>query len=172
MTAIAKERRKKLQAKIDKKLGYKEYCDGDIEVRRAGPHGCGVFAARQFAPSELIMEVRGQLLRQSEYEGSLFVMEVDDQWFLEPAIPAAFINHSCNPNSELVQVGRYTMAMVAVCNIESGTEICFDYQWQAEEWIPRCRCGAPNCRGWVVAEDSVKKMKKIAKRAEGKTKPR
>lgn len=165
MTALAKGRRKKLQAKIDKKLGYKDYCDDDIEVRSAGPHGHGVFAARQFEPSELIMEVRGQLLRQSEYEGSLFVMEVDDEWFMEPAIPAAFLNHSCNPNSELVQVGRYTMAIVAICNIEAGTEICFDYQWQAEEWIPRCRCGAPNCRGWVVGEDSVKKMKKLAKRA-------
>ena len=125
-----------------------------------------MYASRQFLPGELIIEIGGQLLPQKSYQGSSFVMELDDRWYLEPAIPAAFLNHSCSPNSELLQVTKYTLGLIAICNIESATEITFDYRWPARDWIPRCQCGAPNCRGWVVGERAVKKMKKLAKQSQ------
>lgn len=173
MAVLDKKRRAKLQAKVDKKLGYRHYRDKDVEVHNGGSCGYGMYAVRQFMPGELIVEVGGQLLRQDKYATSRYVMELDDKWYLEPDIPAAFSNHSCNPNSELVQLTKYTMGIVAICNIEPGTEICYDYQWPALDWIPKCQCGAPNCRGWVVAADEVEKMKRIAKRAKRKKqKPR
>ena len=65
---------------------------------------------------------------------------------------------------------RMAMGIVAICNIEPGMEICYDYQWPALDWTPRRHCGAPNCRGWVVAASEVKRMKKIAKKAKRKGK--
>lgn len=167
MGTLDKRRRKKLQSKLDREYGYRNYHDEDVEVRE-GKCGAGVYASRQFLPGELVIEVAGQLLSQKSYEGSHFVMELDDRWYLEPAIPAAFLNHSCSPNCELLQITRYTLGLIAICNIEPGTEITFDYQWPAQKWVPRCRCGAPNCRGWVVEAASVEKMKKIAKRTKRK----
>jgi hypothetical protein len=167
MSGLSHERRKKLQEKVDREYGYREYRDDDVEVRE-GKCGFGVYAVRQFFPGELVIEITGQLLSQKDYEGSTYVMELDEEWYLEPTIPAAFLNHSCSPNADLLQVTKHTMGLVARCNIEPGTEITFDYQWPAEKWTPKCQCGAPNCRGWVVEKRAVKKMKKIAKRANGK----
>ena len=170
MNELDKRRRKKLQSKVDKSYGYREYFDDDVEVRTS-KYGKGVFAARQFLPGELVMEITGQYHPRRKYEGSDYVMELDDRWLLEPTIPAAYLNHSCSPNCELVHLTKYTLGLLALCNVEPGTELTFDYQWEALDWIPRCRCGAPTCRGWVVAKDAVKKMEKIAKKAARK-KPR
>jgi hypothetical protein len=165
MSALGKQRRKKLQTRVDNDYGYRAYHDDDVEVQR-GKCGEGVYAVRQFLPGELVIEIVGQLLPQKGYDGSQFVMELDDRWYLEPRIPAAFLNHSCSPNSELLQITKFTLGLIAVCNIEQGTEITFDYRWPALDWIPRCQCGAPNCRGWVVEEGAVKKMQKLARRSE------
>ena len=170
MPELAKRRRKKLQAVIDRDYEYQSYRDKDVEVRNGGPCGRGLYAVRQFLPGELVVEVGGQLHRKKDYPTSLYVMELDDKWYLEPDIPAAFSNHSCNPNSELVQLTKHTLGIVAVCNIEPETEIRYDYQWEAGWWVPECRCGAPNCRGWVVAEKEIEKMRRIAKRLKRKNK--
>ena len=95
-------------------------------------------------------------------------MGISKKWILEPDIPGSFANHSCNPNCELIQISRQTMALVAICDIEPGTEICFDYAWPARDWIPKCRCGAPNCRGWVVQAEDVKKMSKLSRKRQQK----
>ncbi|MEM1228479.1 MAG: SET domain-containing protein-lysine N-methyltransferase [Planctomycetota bacterium] len=169
-TPLDKQRRKKLQSKVDQYYWYRSYYDDDIEVRHAGKCGYGVFAARQFQPGELVTEITGQLIRQKDYEGSEYVMELDSKWYLEPATPGAFLNHSCSPNCELVQLTDISLGVVAICNIEQETELNFDYAWEAFDWNPVCRCGARNCRGWVVAADQVKKMRRIAK--SGRKKPR
>lgn len=165
MTGLSKTERKRLQKKIEDDYGYRRYHDDDIEVRdMGGKYGCGVFAARQFLPGELVIRVTGQLLYQKKYEGSTYVMEVDDKLYIEPAVPACFVNHSCSPNTELLRSGKQSLALVASCNIEEDSEITFDYQWEAQDWVPRCRCGSPNCRGWVVGENEVKKMNRLAKK--------
>ena len=162
---LSKKRRKKLQSTVDREYGYRSYQDRDVYVRdRGGKIGCGVFAARQFFPGELVIEIVGQLISAQDYDGSTYAMHLDDKWFLEPTIPGAFINHSCNPNCDLLQLTETTMGLIACCNIEEGTELSFDYQWEAKWWIPKCQCGAKTCRGWVVAEGELKKMKRLASR--------
>ncbi|EMB14307.1 SET domain-containing protein [Rhodopirellula europaea] len=163
MTALDKQRRKKLQAVVDKDYSYRSYYDDDIEVKSTGRCGFGVYAARQFQPGELVFEVTGQLINKKHYEGSEYVMDLDEDWYLEPSTPGAFMNHSCSPNCELVQLTEFSLGVVAICNIEAETEISFDYAWEAFDWNPKCQCGARNCRGWVVSQDEVKKMKRLAK---------
>lgn len=155
------KRRKKLQKRLDTEHGYRAYCDHDVEV---GKNACGhgVYAVRQFLPGEIVIEVEGQFIRTEGYPGSDYLMELTKEWSLEPCIPAVFINHSCSPNCELVQLSDFEMLIVANCNIEAGTEITFDYRWTAHPWTPECKCGSPNCRGWVCDADEVKKAKKLA----------
>ncbi len=171
MPVLDKQRRKKLQKIVDRDYGYREYEDEDVIVKSRGKVGLGVIAARQFFPGELIMEIHGQLMRKDEYEGSCFVMDLDEEYLLEPTVPATFLNHSCNPNSELIQLSDVSLGLVAICNIEEGTELCFDYQWEAADWLPRCGCGARNCRGWVVEKDGVKKMRRLTNKKKAR-KPR
>jgi SET domain-containing protein len=49
--------------------------------------------------------------------------------------PAQYLNHSCNPNCELVQWvvgGLPCMCFFAKKNIKSGIELTFDYNW---DWV-------------------------------------
>lgn len=163
------KRRQELQKKIDQIPGFRNYQDDHVEVRE-GKQGFGVFAVRRFLPGELVFELTGQYLPKKHYFGSDYVMDLNKDWYLEPTIPGAFLNHSCSPNCELIEIGKDTLGLVAICNIEPEMEVTFDYQWEARDWIPRCRCGAMNCRGWVVSADSLAKMKKIAKKEKKKKK--
>jgi hypothetical protein len=67
--------------------------------------------------------------------------------------PARFINHSCDPNCEaMLEGGR--IWLVARRNIEAGEEMTFNYGFDLEDYrnYP-CRCKAPNCVGYIVAEE-------------------
>ena len=162
---LSKKRRKNLQSAVDQDYGYRRYEDRDVYVQdHGGEFGCGVFASRQVLPGEVVLENTRQLIPAKEYDGSTYAMHLEDDWYLEPAIPGAFINHSCSPNCDMLQLTDTTNGLIARCNIEPGTELTFDYQWEAAWWIPHCQCGAKNCRGWVVAAGEVKKMKRLAAR--------
>ncbi len=167
MPSLDKQRRKKLQKKIDREYDYRTFCDRDVYVKATGRSGRGLFANRQFFPGELVVEVKGKLLLQKDYGASTYVMELNRKWYLEPDIPGAFANHSCNPNCELIELTDHSMGIVSICNIEPNIEISYDYQWPALSWIPRCNCGAPTCRGWVVAENQVAKMRRLSNKQNG-----
>ncbi len=72
---------------------------------RVGPSpiGLGVFAVREFMPTEAIGRVDGITIDDPEH-GSDYCMELSEKLGLEPAAPFRFINHSCRPNCTLTQV--------------------------------------------------------------------
>ena len=45
----------------------------------------------------------------------------------------------------------------AIAEINPGDQLTIDYGWPADSAIP-CRCGAINCRGWIVAEEELELM--------------
>jgi len=72
---------------------------------------------------------------------------------------ARFINHSCDPNCEVLYFNG-TPYIYAIQEIAEGDELSFDYKYGSEadvevtdeqkrEWFP-CNCGAPNCRGTLL----------------------
>jgi SET domain-containing protein len=78
--------------------------------------------------------------------------------------PAQYINHSCDPNCELVQWGvdgLPRMCFFAKKNIKSGMEFTFGYNW---DWVSRqvrtvCLCGSVNCDRYI--EKKRKTQRKI-----------
>jgi hypothetical protein len=85
-----------------------------------------------------------------------------DQWDKNGG-PAQYINHSCNPNCELVQWGvdgLPLMCFFAKKNIKTGMEFTFDYNW---DWVcgqvqTVCLCRSVNCDGYI---EKKKKFVKI-----------
>ena len=49
-------------------------------------------------------------------------------------------------------------SLQTIRDIEPGGEVLIDYCWPADASI-RCRCGAPNCRGWIVDPDELHLLK-------------
>jgi hypothetical protein len=117
--------------------------------------GRGVFARRAIKAGIVLGEVHGEHL-DDHPEDSSYVMELPSGRLLDPAAPLRFVNHSCDPNCELFywegdaenpQEDRLWMQTIRP--IAAGAELSIDYSWPADAAIP-CRCGAANCRGWIV----------------------
>jgi hypothetical protein len=138
---------------------------------RTGPspiHGLGGFAKHDLAQGTRVVEYVGQKISKAESlrrceQGNWFIFSLDDQFDLDGGFegnPARFLNHSCAPNCEAVcSDGR--IWIVARRDIQAGEEITFNYGYTLEEHREHpCRCGAPECAGYIVAEaffDHVKK---------------
>ena len=139
-------------------------------LRPSSIHGIGVFAAERIPAGA---EVWGF---SSGFDLDLDPSVVEDlpghlqEWFahfgyvdfhLDRLIVcldnARFINHSCAPNCEAVDE-RKRIYIEAIRDIAPGEELTYDYQYERdgtedEKWekIYVCKCGAPTCRGTILA---------------------
>lgn len=92
-------------------------------------------------------------------------LEVDGEFM---SGPTRFINHSCEPNLRIfARVGDHAdkhlhdLALFALCDIEKGEELTFDYVNGQEDVernardanvqgeMTKCLCGAKKCRGYL-----------------------
>ena len=141
-----------------------------IQTRRSGVHGKGVFAVQDLAEGEVVMEYVGEViswkeaLRRHPHDPSdpnhTFYFHIDDDRVIDGkhgGNSARWINHSCAPNCEAdEQDGRVFIKTLQA--IRAGDELFYDYglvidmrhtkKLKAE--FP-CWCGAPDCRGTLLA---------------------
>jgi D-alanine-D-alanine ligase len=125
--------------------------------------GYGIHANRDIEPGEVVFEGEG---RSQRIISRRFVEEhwsaedidafrnyaypiSDEVFILWDTDPSGWSpqNHSCAPNS--VYKG---LDLVAKRKIKKGEEITLDYSTFLNEAMEpfQCRCGAPNCRGWIT----------------------
>lgn len=101
---------------------------------------------------------------------------------------ARFVNHSCEPNCEMVKWivgGKPHMALFAGKNpIMTGEELTYDYKFDpfSSRNVQECRCGAETCRGVLgprpkevknaktMVAEGVKKVKGAVKKGKRKLK--
>lgn len=83
---------------------------------------------------------------------------------------ARFVNHSCEPNCEMVKWivgGKPHMALFAGKNpIMTGEELTYDYKFDpfSSQNIQECRCGSKSCRGVLGPKPKeVKQGKSLTK---------
>jgi hypothetical protein len=117
---------------------------GSVEVREAGAKGRGVFAARDFAPGELVLRFeRGRVVRveevaalpawEREHLGELTARTCQ----VLPA-PRCYLNHACAPNAL-----SDATAVRAWRAIRAGEEVTIDYRLNAlDDWTLACACDA------------------------------
>ncbi|MBN8458443.1 MAG: SET domain-containing protein-lysine N-methyltransferase [Verrucomicrobia bacterium] len=165
------------------KRGQSEYC----EVRDSGIHGRGVYATC-FIPKETpIIEYFGERIDKKESErrgvrqqekanqtgdAAVYIFTLSKNFDIDGDFPwntARLINHSCNPNCEAWIVGRKIM-IHALRDIQSGEELTFDYGFDVDCYEDHpCRCGAPNCIGYIVSREQ---WSDLEKRLEARNKSR
>jgi hypothetical protein len=161
-----------------------------IQTRRSGVHGKGVFAVRDIAAGETIIEYKGEViswkeaLRRHPHDPSqpqhTFYFHVDDKHVIDGRVDgnaARWINHACDPNCETDEVdGR--IFIKAARDIAAGDELNYDYGLVIDlPYTPEllaefpCWCGADACRGTLLAPkpeaDKKKKKKKKKDRKKG-----
>ena len=133
------------------------YLSPKLQARRTS-NGHGVFAQQSLKKGELLVVFGGVIcdfdtfMNLSRNDQSLSI-QVEEYLFLVPRSPgdADFVNHCCDPNAGLV--GQ--TALVALRDIQSGEEVCYDYAMS--DTTPydefECECGAPNCRHSITGND-------------------
>ncbi len=161
-------------------------------VKKSSIHGSGVFAAKDIAEGEYILEYLGERiskeesnkrgLAREEYarktgDGAVYIFELDDDFDIDGNVDyndAKFINHACRTNCEsLSEDGK--IWVIATRGIKKGEELLYNYGYALEHFFEHpCRCGFPECVGYIVAEGDRVKLKKILrgrkKKADGKLK--
>ena len=133
---------------------YQKY---DVAARRSGIDGFGAFAAEPIPAHRKIGEIRGESISVSEARrraaGQLRIMivEVSEKKAIDASQggdPMRFTNHSCAPNARL-QIRDGRVEFYALRPIAVGEEITVNYGETHHEGTLKCRCGAPNCVGWI-----------------------
>ncbi|RLN69006.1 hypothetical protein BBP00_00000697 [Phytophthora kernoviae] len=134
--------------------------------------GWGLRVLESVKAGQLVIEYVGEVINEDEKERRLlehakkspedknmYIMELGKGEYIDARFKGSvsrFINHSCDPNCHLLKwrvKGVNRIAITALKDIESGTELSYDYQFhtkQAMEW--KCHCKAKNCRGTMAPE--------------------
>jgi uncharacterized protein len=141
-----------------------------FELRESSIQGRGGFAIRPIRKGTRIIEYVGERISPDEADtryddGRMgrhhtFLFSVDSKTVIDAAVDgneARFINHSCAPNCEAIDE-RKRIYIEAIRSIAPGEELTYDYAYERdgtedEDWerIYMCKCGAPTCRGTILA---------------------
>lgn len=153
------------------------------EIRHSPIHGTGMFAARPLRKGQRVCEYIGEKISKEESErrglalmeeagrsggAAVYIFTLDEEWDLDGGTPendARLINHSCSPNCDAWDYdGR--LFIEARHAIKAGEELSFNYGFDIETWEDHpCRCGAPNCVGYILAEEHWPELRRrLAKR--------
>jgi len=135
-----------------------------IEVRKSGVHGRGVYAAQFIPEGKRIIEYTGERVSweaapDDEDDPHTFNFGLENGEVINPEVggnEARWINHSCDPNCEAVEEDD-RIFIYAVRGIQPGEELLYDYHMELDEPITEaskkkfaCHCGASNCRGTMI----------------------
>jgi len=133
----------------------------NVVVRQSGIHGTGAFARRNLAKGSQVIEYVGEIISKGESAQRIdadneFIFTLDDEHDLDgkvPWNPARFINHSCTPSCE-AEVDGHRVWIIALRDIKAGEELSFNYGYDLVDYREHpCRCGTPDCVGFMVAEE-------------------
>ena len=134
----------------------------ELLVFKASPiHGLGGFAKAAIGKGTRVVEYVGERISKSESlrqcEGNNeFIFSLNDEQDLDGDVawnPARLLNHSCAPNCDAESQDGHIW-MVATRDIQAGEEITFNYGYDLVDYREYpCRCGAPGCVGYIVAEE-------------------
>lgn len=147
--------------------GRSELC----EVRGSEIHGRGVYATRDIAADEKIIEYVGELVDKEESgrrgtaqheraietgDAAVYIFNVTKKYDLDGNFPwntARLINHSCEPNCQAWATGK-KIFIHALREIKAGEELTFDYGFDVECFEDHpCLCGRESCVGFIVSRE-------------------
>ena len=120
--------------------------------------GKGVFAAQAIEKGTRIMQYIGARIPKADSErriaeGNAYIFYFNDRYDIDGKTlknKARYINHSCDPNGDIL-ITKRTIWIVAKRDIQEGEELSYNYGYTAKQY--RCQCGAKNCCGYILAEE-------------------
>jgi hypothetical protein len=156
------------------------------EIRGSIIHGRGIFARRALPKGTKLLEYRGELIDKEESNrrgielfeeskrtggASVYIFDLNKKYDLDgnkPWNPARLVNHSCDPNCEMVNEDD-RLFLYSLRAIAKGEELSFDYGYDIEHFLDHpCRCGADGCVGYIVSRSQWPKLQRMLRRSKKK----
>lgn len=143
-----------------------------IVIKESAIHSLGIFARTDIPAETRIIEYVGDKITKAESNrradipltrhkadqrfGAVYIFDLNKRYDLDGDVPhnaAKYINHSCGPNCEAVNIRGHIWIM-ALRDIKAGEELTYNYGYDSEDFDEHpCRCGSPRCVGYIVNED-------------------
>jgi len=119
--------------------------------------GKGLFAAQEIKKGTRIIQYIGQRISKAETaerfsQGNQYIFAFNDRYNIDGKTlknKARYINHSCDPNCEVL-ITKRTIWIVAKRGIQEGEELSYNYGFTAKQY--RCTYGAKHCCGYILGE--------------------
>ena len=130
-----------------------------FEVIDTPGKGRGIVARRPLRADQLVMRITGRVIDDPTYS-SRYCIDLGEGYSLEPDPPGAFLNHSCDPNCELIDGDDDDdrIELRAKRDVAVGQELTIDYAWDAEAEPYLCACGSQDCRKYIVDAMELPKL--------------
>ena len=112
-----------------------------VGINRHGEKG--LFAGKNFKNKETVLKLEGAITRRP----TQYSIEVGSDEHITDGV-GQYLNHSCEPNTEIERARREVRARR---DIAQGEELTFDYNSNETEMAYpfECKCGSPNCQGGI-----------------------
>ncbi|XP_037548842.1 histone-lysine N-methyltransferase ASH1L isoform X3 [Nematolebias whitei] len=138
-----------------------------LERFRAEGKGWGIRTKEPLRSGQFIIEYLGEVVSEQEFRNRMmqqyfshsghYCLNLDSGMVIDSyrmGNEARFINHSCEPNCEMQKWsvnGVYRIGLFALKDINSGTELTYDYNFHSfnTEEQQVCKCGSESCRGII-----------------------
>ena len=143
-----------------------------VVARKSALHGRGLFAARDLAAGEKLIEYKGRRYAPGDVPdmtvaGLTKFLGLSDGSGIDGSGWAALANHCCTPNCELREEagrGRLRAWLFALREVKAGEELVWDYRLDVSStkqafslWA--CACGAENCRGTMANPERLRRRR-------------
>lgn len=129
----------------------------ELQIGKSGIQGKGAYATCTIPKRKKIGDLGGVIIslraarKKAAITKEIAMVELDDKTALDASVESnslRYINHSCAPNS-YIRVTTTRVEFYTLRTIKKGEELTADYGITHHEGKLPCRCGAPNCRGFI-----------------------
>jgi len=144
------------------------------KIIKSNIHHQGLCAARNIKMDEKVIEYIGKKITNEQAEKDIkygydvtYLFTLNKKYLLDGDFKfntARLINHSCDPNCEVLDISKTKIWITAMRNIKKGEELSYDYGFGFDSNYKdhKCRCGSKNCVGFIVREGSRWRIKRRA----------
>jgi len=142
------------------------------KIKKSNIDNKGLYAAKNIKAGTKIIYYKGKIITKRETEKNpkydndkaIYLFNLNGRYDLDGDFKfntARLINHSCNPNCEVLEYNKQ-LWIFAMKNIKKNEELTYDYGFSFDKDYKNyvCKCGSKNCVGYIVREGSRWRIKK------------